>query len=402
MVFLGLILAVQNYASTPVFANASTYQEKVAQQSEQSTPPQDEKEKKEQERHEQDVKEDIEMGKEYSAEVEKELELSTNEEYIVKIKAIGEEMAELANQGPVAVTWGDKRFSKFDYTFKVVKGEDVNAFSLPGGFIYVYEGLLEFAESDDEIAGVMAHEISHAAFRHLATMRDEQSKFSIFQLPLLVAAAMTRDDKAIAALIAANYATQGMTAGWSVKAETSADYGAVQYMVKSRYNPVGMLTFMERLAFRDKFKPRVDWGIFQTHPPSEQRARALIKLFHEMKIPIERSKVTTSFSAKSIPTDGGIYQLWFGDRKIHEFKGAEAKDRAARAVINVNRFMDKTPLLFQLQVNADSIYGQNEFLFMIDPSDAEGTEKSVADLTKSAGTALKKVIFDLDFMLWRG
>ncbi len=103
------------------------------------------------------------------------------------MRLIGGELAAIANASKVRTTWGDKRLNPFEYTFKVVE-EDVNAFSLPGGYIYIYEGLVKYAESDDELAGVLAHEIAHASMRHVATMQREAGKLSAMQNPLILAA----------------------------------------------------------------------------------------------------------------------------------------------------------------------------------------------------------------------
>lgn len=352
---------------------------------------------KDQERHRKDIQGDIELGKEYAALVEKELPLSDDKEAITRLTAIGAEIAETANTKHVAVLWGDGRFSQFQYTFKLVKGDDVNAFSLPGGFIYVYEGLMKFAESDDEVASVLAHEVAHASFRHLAVLRREQSKLDIFRIPLLIAAIMSRSSDAMAGLTAAEYATQGMVSGWTVKAETSADYGAVQYLVDSRYNPIGMLTFMERLAMRDRYAPKVDWGIYQTHPPSQDRAKFLMKTFNDLRIPIRRSQVTTSLSAHSVPVEND-FELRFGGQKLYTFRGPDAKDRAARALLATNAFLDSVPQMFQFTIEDDQVKGNGRVLFVIEDLDLKGQPK--AEASKEIASAFRKAIFDLNYRLW--
>src|SRR5690606_5585753 len=143
------------------------------------------------------------------------------------------------------------------------------------------------------------------------------------------------------------FVTQSLMSGWSVQAEESADYGSIQMMKQSRFNPVGMLTFMERLAFKDKFSANIDWGIYRTHPPSQERAKFIITSLEEYKIPIQRSAVTTTFSARSIPRQDGAYELWFGKEKIHEFRGDKAQTRAAQAVLKLNKFLDSVPQMFQ-------------------------------------------------------
>jgi len=137
-------------------------------------------------KHQRDIDNDIKLGKDYSADVDKETKPSEDKAIVERVQRIGNELAEIANATPITALWGDKRMSKFPYVFKVIQGKDVNAFSLPGGTIYVYEGLVKYVESDDELAGVLSHEISHASLRHVATLQREQSKLSIIQLPLLL------------------------------------------------------------------------------------------------------------------------------------------------------------------------------------------------------------------------
>lgn len=373
--------------------DSGTSQTPPAQDQKTDSPPDD----KDAARLRKDVEGDIEKGKKYSEEIDKEAKASTNEDMIARVKAIGSEVAELANEQQSVALWGDRRFCQFPYNFKLIEGNDVNAFSLPGGTIYVYEGLVKFAESDDELAGVFSHEISHAAFRHLATLEKEQAKLSLINIPLLIAAALSRDSKAMAGLTAAQLATQGLLSGWSVQAETSADYGAIQILSRSRYNPVGMLTFMERLEFRDRFGPQVDWGIYRTHPPSKDRARFIIGALKEFKVPIKRSAVTLTFSARSVPVDG-TFELWFGSEKIHVFRGADARDRAAQATLKLNAFVDSMPQMIQVGSDGATVVGRNRPLFSVDSTDLINGN-TVDQAVRDAVTSLKRIVFDLSYRL---
>lgn len=360
-----------------------------------------EKASKDQERHKRDIENDIKEGKEIAELVQKELKMSADKDAEVKLQAIGAELAEIANQAPVDVTWGDGRFNQFQYQFKLLEGDDVNAFSLPGGFIFFYDGLIKFAESDDEIAAVVAHEIAHASFRHMATLRREQAKMSWAALPAILAAAFSRNPEVISGtLTAASLTNQAFASGWSVDAEKSADYGAVQYMAKSRYNAVGMLTFMERLAFRDRFAPKIDWGIYASHPPSEQRASNILRQLAKYDIPVKRSAVTTTYSARSIPQENGYYELWFGNTKVYSFGGTDAKDRAALAVIALNNYLDSLPASYTIQTSGNELLGRGRVLFKGRPEDVVGRQISPEEAVRDARSALSHVIFDLSFRVW--
>ncbi len=358
------------------------------------------KEEKDAIRLKQDIERDIEQGKKIVEEIDKEVKASKNEEMNARLQAVGMEIAQIANDHQVIALWGDRRFAQYPYQFKLIEGDDVNAFSLPGGTIYVYEGLMNFTETDDELAAVMSHEICHAAFRHVATLEREQSKLNLINIPMLIVAAMSRDPKAMAALTATQLATQGLMSGWSVEAESSSDYGGIQLMVRSRYNSVGMLTFMERLEYRDRFGPNIDWGIYRTHPPSKERARLILQALGEYKVKIRRSAVTKTFSARSAPVDG-TFEVWFGNEKIHTFRGESAKERAAFAVLKVNAFTDTIPQMIQVGSSGAVITGRNRELFKIESTDLDPGE-SMDTAIKETITTLKRIVFDLGYRVSGG
>src|SRR5437016_3439628 len=106
-----------------------------------------------------------------------------------RVNKIGQEIAAVANVEKFPALWGSADVKKFNYTFKIVDDKDVNAYSLPGGFIYVNKGTLDYVHSDDELAGVLAHEIAHAAHHHMMKLIKEQNKMQPF-LPLILLAAI--------------------------------------------------------------------------------------------------------------------------------------------------------------------------------------------------------------------
>jgi predicted Zn-dependent protease len=339
------------------------------------------------------------MGKRYAAEVDKELKPSEDQAAIERVQRIGGELAKIANQYQVEVTWGDRRLNRFDYVFKVVKGDDVNAFSIPGGFIYVYEGLVNFSESDDELASVLAHEIAHASFRHLATIRRESDKVNWLQLPLLIVAATTRSRDAMNALMAAQLTGQALQSGWSVEAEEAADFGSVQYLVRSRYNPVGGLTFMERLGRRSEFDARPDWGIYRTHPPSQERARSIQGRLRQAGVEIRRSKVSKTFSVQLTSLEDGGIRATFGKTNLHTFRGDGAAERAKQAQAKLNSFFDTVPALFAVKLDGNAVYGGETRLFEVAPEDVpENGDRSSVARRSFEGT--RRAVSNLAYSLW--
>lgn len=356
--------------------------------------------------HQADLERDIEIGKRAVLEVEKQYKLSKNTEYIERLQRVGGQIAAIAKDLRVETLWGDARLNTFSYEFKVLEGDDVNAFSLPGGFIYVYEGFMKYIESEDELAGVMAHEVSHASMRHLATLEKEAQRLQTISLPLLLVAILGSGSAGSDALILNRLIGLAVGSGWSVKAEQAADYGGFQYMMRSEYNPVGLLTFIERLARDERSQPgrsSIDWGIMRTHPPSRERAEALMGWLKEHQIPIRRSQVTTTFSTKVVPSEGGGVEVQFGGKPLITFGGDSALQRADAASSNLNAFFDNVPDLFEVHTLPDGmVQGQGKFLFRVTAEDAALAKVSVAQLLDDTEQRLKRALYMLSFRIWDG
>jgi Zn-dependent protease with chaperone function len=349
-------------------------------------------------KHQRDIDIDVKLGKEYSADIDKETKPSEDKAIIERVQRIGNELAEIANATPITSLWGDKRMSKFPYVFKVIQGKDVNAFSLPGGTIYVYEGLAKYVESDDELAGVLSHEISHASLRHVATLQREQSKLSIIQLPLLLLTLLSGRPEA---LMTGSLISNAIGSGWSVNAEKAADYGGFQYMVRSRYNPTGLLTFMERLARDEKSGPQIDYGIYRTHPPGRERAESLESFMRANNISIRRSVVTTSFRTSVEPGENGNVNLLFGKRPLFALAGSDAIARGDDATVKLNTFFDSQPQLYEVVVTDDGwIMGRRQALARITPEDAAAAKQSFEDYRAGVLKQLRASIFSLSYRIW--
>ena len=352
------------------------------------------------EKRQKDLDRDVDLGKEYSKQVEKELKLSKNEEYIKRVERIGQEMAAIANATQAEVTWGDKRPSRFKYQFQVVQGEDVNAFSLPGGFIYVYEGLVKYIESDDELAGVLGHEISHAAFRHVWALQRQSEKVQIGTLLALIVAAMTRSKDAGNILSGVQLGAQAFQSAWSQDAERAADYGGLQFMERSRYDPTGCVTFMERLARDERSKNGIDWGIFRTHPPSKERVQNLLAYMAKANLPVRRSAVTSTFRTQIKPGDNGNVEAWFNGKKIYTFAGSDALTRADNAAKKLDDFYDQVPSMIEVTDGEGVVLFNIRPLLYVHPDDAAAMKVSVQNLTEQTTKAIKGSLFSLAYRIW--
>lgn len=172
---------------------------------------------------------------------------------------------------------------------------EVNAFSLPGGIVYVTKGLLDTVESDHELAGVLAHEIAHnVTYDGLEQARRASNIFKGEVAAVLGAVLVGGLDNELWSQVmqAGMLVRYGILGGYSINMETQADAHAVDYMLNTPWTPVGLLTFMERLAADEMQNPVGEQGVFQTHPLSSQRVEQLIKQLRNEGVDINRRETT--------------------------------------------------------------------------------------------------------------
>ena len=187
------------------------------------------------------VYDDQRVGEEQRWVIEAEMGLVEDEELLEYVRSIGIRLLRHAPSRP------------FDYEFKVVDQRVPNAFALPGGKIYVSRGLLALVQSEDELAGVIGHEITHAAERHTAARIDYASRINPFSIGLLRA---------------------GAIAAYGRDQERDADRGGQILAARAGYNPAGIATFLRKLDAADRYE--LGWSrlpyFLATHPTSPERS----------------------------------------------------------------------------------------------------------------------------------
>jgi Zn-dependent protease with chaperone function len=251
-----------------------------------------------------DFEDEIDMGKKGAAEVAKQYKFVTDEKLAKRIEMIGGGLAKVALDREVPASYGNSKIAPFTYKFQVIDDKDVNAFALPGGFVYVNKGLLDYVQSDDELAGVIAHEVAHASHHHIMRLVKEQNKQMLtMAIAILAGYALGGGQTAGELAYGANLVTIAKMSAYGQQAEKDADITAVEYMSFAKYNPVGMLTFMERLARDEIRKPYIDWGIFRTHPPSYERAKTISQQIEKNGIKVNRRLITSYLKVTLKPDD---------------------------------------------------------------------------------------------------
>ena len=261
------------------------------------------------------------------------------------------------------------------YSVKVIEDKDINAFTLPGGRIYVYRGLLDFASSDDEIAGILAHEIGHNTRLHALRGAKLNKKFGWVNLlaiaGMLAGGAGNGRNQNSGANIAqfSQYLLVGILNGYGVGFEKEADSSAIPLLVKAGYNPSALVTFMERLELQNQRMPQVTLGIFQTHPPSRERALAAREEIESEGVTFAPREVSGALQALASETDGR-WQVALGEVKLLEFAPApDARARAESAATRTNALLRDGLKAWEMNVKNGQIIARRQAL--ADASDAD-------------------------------
>ena len=163
----------------------------------------------------------------------------------------------------------------FTYQFAVVRDPGVNAFAVPGGYVYVHAGLLARAGSDDEVAGVLGHEIAHVNGHHLVR---QQAATKVLNYAALLGLLLSAVQPAIGAgALAANAATQ---LAYRREFEQEADYLGARYMRGAGYDPRGMLDFFKKMMDEQRLGPQSPPPYLLSHPLTDLRLTNLEAVLH--------------------------------------------------------------------------------------------------------------------------
>lgn len=222
------------------------------------------------------------IGREVSAEIDASAPLSADSSAVARLQRIADALAPLTDRPLIR------------YRVQLIDSPIPNAFAIPGGYIYFTSGLLRDARSDDELAGVMAHEIAHNERQHAITRMQRGSTRALRIADLLslgVLLATGGGEWGQAARLGVGALTQSVLNAYSIEDETDADDRALRTLVRSPYNPVGFLTFMERMASVRNQVLEEEMGIFRTHPFSGDRVLRARKFLEDRGIPLKRRPV---------------------------------------------------------------------------------------------------------------
>ena len=164
----------------------------------------------------------------------------------------------------------------FQYHFYVVKEDVYNAFAGPGAQIFIHSGLFEALENEDELAGIIAHEISHVVCRHISQQIEQSKKVGMGTLAgvaagVLMGAAGAGGAAASAAAIGSLAAAQSIILAHSREDEMQADQRGVEFLTRAGYNPKGLMTALTKIRSKQWYGKDQVPTYMMTHPAVEDR-----------------------------------------------------------------------------------------------------------------------------------
>ena len=209
------------------------------------------------------LEQEIEMGRETANSLEAQYGLYQDDAMQERVNRIGQRLAAVSGRTEIA------------YSFKVLNHNEVNALACPGGFIYVFKGLIDYMPSDTELAGVLGHEVGHVAKKHTVNSIEKQLWTT---LALIVATGGRGGMSLIGA------AQQALFAGYSRTDERGADKEGFYNTVNAGFNPYAMLITANKLEDLAEQGGGASYGLFSSHPEPVERVKRIQKYLKEYDI----------------------------------------------------------------------------------------------------------------------
>lgn len=218
---------------------------------------------------------EVSLGKMLDRRISTQFKINKSEPYNGRIKKIGENIAKISDR------------QDLEYHFAVIEDESLNAFTSPGGYLYVNTGVMEKA-TDDELACVIGHEIGHVAARHVAKKLQAQIGYDILMNIAI------RNNAGLRSLQkAASISYDLIALGYSREDELLADRLGVKYAYKAGYDPYAMLSFLEKI--KESKGEELGVVFLRSHPYASQRIKML-----KMQIPVIIDKADRRTDTKAV------------------------------------------------------------------------------------------------------
>ncbi|HUI57459.1 MAG TPA: M48 family metallopeptidase [Bryobacteraceae bacterium] len=201
---------------------------------------------------------ELALGRQLAQEVEREARMIENPHAAEFVNRVAQNLARNSD-------------AKVPVTARVIDSNEVNAFALPGGFLFVNTGLIVEAENEAELASALAHEIAHVAARHGTRQSSRGEVAQIASLPLIFLGGWA----GLAARQGSGLAIPLTFLKFSRGFEREADMLGLQYLYKSGYDPLAAVDFLERIEALERKKPGTLSDLFRSHPKTSDRIKAI-------------------------------------------------------------------------------------------------------------------------------
>ncbi len=203
------------------------------------------------------IEEEWQLGQQLSQDIARQVRFNNDPAVNAYVRSMGQRI----------VSESPEPFNRLPWEFHVVEDPSLNAFAIPGGHVYVHTGLIANANNAAELAGVMAHEISHVVARHSTEQISRQYGLSV------LAGLVLGQDPNVLAQIAAQIVAGGALARFSREAEREADDLGIRAMYEAGYDPRGMVSMFRELQEQQQRQSGRVEAFFATHPTTEERIR---------------------------------------------------------------------------------------------------------------------------------
>ena len=197
--------------------------------------------------------EEVAMGKEFATEIETEFEVYDDAPLTAYVQSVGGRVAAICHRNDI------------DYHFAVIRSDEMNAFALPGGYIYVYTGLLKVLDNEAQLAAVLAHEVGHVTARH-----STERLTAMYGAQIAISLLLGDNPEEYKVLIANIFSTTGFLA-YSRANEFEADRLGTSYTSLAGYDPEGMAELLGKFVDTEAREPSKLEEWLSTHPPARDR-----------------------------------------------------------------------------------------------------------------------------------
>ena len=288
-----------------------------------------------------EIDKEVAVGRKVAEKIDKEFELVSDPVQVVRLSSILDRLSDVLEV-------------KYPWEVKIIRREELNAFCLPGGYIYFFTGLIEKLRSDSEIAAIMSHEIAHIVERHGMKQSARNTKLTLASLIVILATG-----GAAAPAIVSQLAQVAVMNSYSIEYEQEADVKGVKMLIEAGYTPSAVVTTMETFMAEEIKKPLYNYGIYMSHPETRKRVEYLAKYLRDNLIPMKRKEALLTLRTRITRSDGNVLLkvddvvVWSGPNNEEVNEAIES----AKKVIDSSLQMESAP--YDIEVDNGSLRIRN-------------------------------------------